>query len=46
MTNLEQLFIRACKRQDPKKRLQSILRRFYVGYSEECLELILGGSKL
>lgn len=30
MTNLEQLFIRACKSEDPLTRLRSVRRRFYI----------------
>lgn len=30
MNNLEQLFIRACKAKEPRKRLNSVYRRFYL----------------
>lgn len=30
MNKIDQLFIRACKVENPKKRLQSIYRRFYL----------------
>jgi hypothetical protein len=34
MDNLTQLFIRACKSANPKKRVRSVYRRFYNTYNE------------
>ena len=31
MDKVEQLFVRACKSNNPKVRLVSVLRRFYIG---------------
>lgn len=43
MDNITQLFIRACKTNDPFKRLCSVYRRFYLGtdYSELQMKVIL-----
>lgn len=42
MTNLEMLFVRACKSKNPKKRLKSLVKRFYIPSNEhdiqQCLE--------
>ena len=36
MKKLDQLFIRACKANNPNKRLQSVYRRFYLGDGSDC----------
>lgn len=34
MKPIDQLWIRACKSEDPKKRLLSVYRRFYCSYED------------
>ena len=46
MTKLEMLFIRACKSEEPFKRIASVYRRFYTKYEgefEKNITMILAG---
>jgi len=40
MRKLDQLFVRACKSKDPKKRLLSVYRRFYLDTDEDPVPYI------
>lgn len=41
MDNIDQLFIRACKSKEPDKRLESLVRRFYMTGSKTNKSLII-----